>query len=207
MNLNSLTKTEISVKEESREPTPKDLLNKFYVSLHEQEIVNSKGKTIKVRGDISNDSSELYLYFEDYSRGNGFTLCYSQEKPRTIHIDTANLNDPELENKNIFDEVLKLIGQNFPLGFQLEFSIAHVGTRRKILNLKEKFDAGEISLEELKEKIVKRRMLQAVINAGFNVLKVEFREEKEGPDGGTIIIIVVQAEKNSSDKNLVISIN
>jgi len=160
---------------------PHKILEDFFGTFDGVKLKNSEGKIIILKVGKEYETSDKkschwILEFEghstDYRRGNYIKLTTNPVE-RNILIGRAQLTDEDLKGKNIYPQIIKLMGEKFPNGFNLEATIGSPKEHRVATKLFEDFEAGNIGENILKQKLFEMiRFLQLRRDAGFNTFKI-----------------------------------
>jgi len=194
--------------ESSQESDPREAVDAFIKSFEGLTLETADGKSVEVVKERMNviphseedlHSEGLVIKFKGYkteqSHGNYLALIINP-KYKYIEISLVRLTDKDLQGKNIYQELMKHMGANFPEGFTLRASIEHYKTKEKITKLFNSFKEGSIVEDDLKAGIMKSGMLKTVNNAGFNDIKAVLAGED----------VQIQANKNTESEEMALSV-
>lgn len=199
----------------SPELDPKEQIASFYSSLDNKEIVTSDGKIIKTVLINSVNTPLAQLKFEGYP-GTEADNAASEEteanyvsfagfsESRTINIEYMILTSPSLANNGVFESTIKLILKNFPQNFKLEAVIINESTERQANSLKNKLDKGLLSEKDLKEMLLRHRLVQTAVQNGFNKFTIIFDRDPEIRAQDSTFGLSFSAEKDPAQKDITI---
>ncbi|MBL8030406.1 MAG: hypothetical protein JNN11_04100 [Candidatus Doudnabacteria bacterium] len=185
---------------EARQGQENPALHNFFESFRGAMLKNSKGKIIKLKIRQENtsftinknsipksDRAAWVIEFENYDpKGpysekdlipQNYVELETYTDTEEININYAKFTDPELLGKGVYEQILKLIAENFPVGWKLTSVIEHPKTRQAILAAKEAYELGSISEEEFLKKVAESNLIEKTIKAGFNSLTFVVAED------------------------------
>ena len=200
--------------EGSRDATEsQEKIDKFIGSFEGVRFKNSDGKIINLTitaGEVQ-DYSDLglekeypyHIGFEGYlgrdpispKLGNYCDLIINPTDKK-ISLVYVSLQDKDLRGKGIYPQLIRFIGDHFPEGFALRATIENEKTMGMASKLLDDFEAGTVSEDAVKTKMLKSGMLKITTDAGFNDIEVGF-------DHGDV---VVSSKKNPDTSDISIGI-
>ncbi len=176
------------------ELSTEEKLDQLCNTLDKRVIKNSDGADVTLhvtRERMTNTSEEIwYVTFEYEYNGRLINRRYPQTGnyislsivPETheIKVVMAQLEAQVLKGKNVYPQVMQILGESFPSGFDLEAEFGHEATRETILDAKLEYEKGQIDIEQLKQKILQSHLFKARIAGGFNKFEISFSKKTGG---------------------------
>lgn len=180
-------------------------VHNFFQSFQGLRLVNSEGQEITLRIkqipdpelDATQPSDQFWLLeFEGFpgfdafaytTEGNYVEFAVDFEKKR-ITAQYALLKNPALKGKNIFSQIRRHIGHNFPSGFEYFVEVAHTQTADQLLGIRKQVVDGQMNEAQACELIKASYKIQERIKSGFNIIHVQYEASE---------IADITAKKNS----------
>lgn len=190
-------------------------LDQLCNALDKRVIKNSDGADVTLhvtRERMTKTSEEIwYVTFEYEYNGRLINRRYPQTSnyislsivPETheIKVVMAQLEAQVLKGKNVYPQVMQLLGESFPSDFALEAEFGHEATRETILDAKLGYEKGQIDIEQFKQRILQSHLFKARVAGGFNKFEILFSKK---PGGDTNL--KVSAKKDTSSHSPEITI-
>ncbi len=202
-------------KDGAEEISTEEKLDQLYSALDKRVIKNSDGADVTLhvtRERMTKTSEEIwYVTFEYEYNGRLINRRYPQTSnyislsivPETheIKVVMAQLEAQVLKGKNVYPQVMEILGESFPSGFDLEAEFGHEATRETILGAKLEYEKGQIDIEQFKQRILQSHLFKARIAGGFNKFEISFSKK---PGGDTNL--KVSAKKDTASHSPEITI-
>jgi hypothetical protein len=212
---NLLQKNEgVSVPVENESST-EEKLDRLHNTLDNRTIKNSDGVDVTLhvtREKFMKTKEEMwYITFEYEYKGKLINRRYPQTdnyvqlviepETNTITVGMAQLETQVLKGKNVYPQVVELLGESFPNDFTLEAEFGHEATKKNVLEAKAEYQQGQIDIEQFKQKVLQSYLFRTRIASGFNNFELSFTTNSSGE---VIIKVNSSKSKNSNQPKLVI---
>lgn len=169
-------------------------LDQLHNALDNRTIKNSDGVDVTLhvtREKLTKTSEEVWYVTFDYEyNGRLINRKYPQTdnyiklsvapETHTVTVDMAQLETQILKGKNVYPQVMQLLGESFPDNFGLEAEFGHEETKKSIVEARDEYQQGQIGLEQFKQKILQSYLFRNRIASGFNHFELSFSANSSG---------------------------